>query len=59
MKNDIGRTREKVATVTGIFKSDFMGLSVGRLPLASQIDSAPFQAVLPRPSCMLMGMEAL
>lgn len=32
---------EKVATATGIFKSNLVGLSVGRLALASQIDSVP------------------
>lgn len=50
---------EKVATATGILKSNLVGLSVGRLALASQIDSVPLpgSSANAELKCMSVGRE--
>lgn len=49
---------EKVATATGIFQSNFVGLSAGRLALASLIGSAPLPPAVAELRCLCVGREA-
>lgn len=60
-ENDRGEPAQRVATATGVFKSNLVGLSVGRLASASQTDGAPSPGspAYAEPSCMVRGTPRL